>query len=419
MNLRDPFQHMEEAWKLDRNPFPADGIRRPGDPFSEEVFHDENTEFRRKLVRGAVLGNRGVGFLWSRGIRADTGFGKTTLMMECANDINENLGRDVLEAAGMRPQRMVPIAATYTNLNSLDTTGLYPVLFQAVVDAAKAHDEVPALFQTLHERLGVSDPGQVRDAVLAARLRVAPGATPLRPELVAAFADDGADGVLRQLSLVSGASRLRNGLQYLDFLVTVADAAGIEHLFVFVDQLEDLATNKSVTSAKRSREIGRIRDLLELEPYASRVHFVFTFHNSAAQVLERYWEANRLPDFEPSPRNTAAVVVLHGLKEDRQVADLLRVYLERDRMEQLQENDELLPFEAGALTVLREVSEGRVGILLSRAHELLNAAAEAGRPVISADFARTYFDDQGITPSGPDDEPGASPAQDFDDLILG
>ena len=59
--------------------------------------------------------------------------------------------------------------------------------------------------------------------------------------------------------------------------MAVLAAAEVDHLYLFVDQLEDLAINKSITSAKRSREIGRIRDLLESEPYASRAHWIFTF----------------------------------------------------------------------------------------------------------------------------------------------
>ena len=46
----------------------------------------------------------------------------------------------------------------------------------------------------------------------------------------------------------------------------------------------------------------------------NRVHFIFTFHNRAAQVLERFWEENRLPSFEISPNNTSSVVVLRGLR---------------------------------------------------------------------------------------------------------
>jgi hypothetical protein len=54
---------------------------------------------------------------------------------------------------------------------------------------------------------------------------------------------------------------------------------------------------------------------------------IFTFHNRAAQVLDRYWEENRLPPFEISTSNTSAVV-RGGLKEVEQAKELLRVYLE-------------------------------------------------------------------------------------------
>lgn len=423
MTYHDPYTHMEEAWNLEANPFPPDAIRHPGQPFSPEVFPDEALDFRRKLVRGAILANRGVGFLWSQGRRSDTGFGKTTLMMETANDINRDLGAEVLERAGMRPERLVPIAAAYANLNNLDNSGLYPVLFGAVVDAAtppQREGNPPPLLDALHarivERVGSTQPRKVEDALVSERIRTAPGAAPLRSELVKSFASDGADGVLRQLSLVSPMARLRNGLQYLDFLITVCSAAGVDHVFVFVDQLEDLASNKSVTAAKRSREIGRIRDLLEAAPYSSHVHFVFTFHAQAAKVLERFWEGNRLPSFEPTPSNTASVVVLRGLQTADQVAALLRVYLEDKRVAKTE--DDLLPFEADALDVLLDTSEGRVGVLLNRAHELLNAAAEKGLPKIDGAFAREYFETDGSGGIAIADDEDA-PTADLDDVILG
>ena len=100
---------------------------------------------------------------------------------------------------------------------------------------------------------------------------------------------------------------------------------------------------------------------------------IFTFHNRAAQVLDRYWEENRLPPFEVSSSNTSAVVVLGGLKDVEQAKELLRVYLEDARIDD--SGDDLLPFEPGAVEVLREVSDGRPGVLLNRARELLNAAA--------------------------------------------
>src|SRR3954467_12868937 len=78
VSTTDPYTHMEEAWKLDGNPFPSEAIRRPGQPYSSDVFPDETADFKRKLVRGAIQGQRNIGFLWSQGPGGDTGYGKTT-----------------------------------------------------------------------------------------------------------------------------------------------------------------------------------------------------------------------------------------------------------------------------------------------------------------------------------------------------
>jgi hypothetical protein len=85
------------------------------------------------------------------------------------------------------------------------------------------------------------------------------------------------------LAALSPTARLRNGLQYLDFALAVLAAAKIDHLFLMIDQLEELATNQSVTAPKRSREIGRIRDLLESAPYATRLHMILLGHLSTRQ----------------------------------------------------------------------------------------------------------------------------------------
>lgn len=426
MSAVDPFTHMEEAWKVEGNPFPHGAIRASADdPFSPDVFPDETNDFYRKLVRGAVLGKRFVGFLWSQGIRSDTGYGKTTLMQAAARSINEDLGRSVLQSSGMKPERLVPIGATYATINNLNVTGLYAVLFEAVVHAAKSPRDGKALLDIARERILASMPRDetdeangrewVKSKVQDARLEIDAAGAPLRQELVNAFAAGGCQELLRQLSTVSVAARVRNGLQYVDFLVTVLAAAEIEDLFIFVDQLEDLATNKSISSAKRSREIGRIRDLMEIEPYTSRVHFVFTFHNTAAKVLERFWEINRLPRFEIAPDNTSAVVVLRGLSNDDQVAELLRVYLTDKRLEQIE--DGLLPFEPDSFSVLRQVSDGRPGILLSQAHEIFQRAAELGRPRIDGEFAAQYFQGAlGALEAETREEEASS--TDIDDILL-
>jgi hypothetical protein len=295
------------------------------------------------------------------------------------------------------------------------------VLFNAVIDLTQPPQMgTPVLDQArarIVQDLGTADPTHLYRHVTDTWLNICGTAPPLRPEVVSAFADAGAQGVKAALGMVSATARLRSGLHYLDFALAALAAAGVDHLYLMIDQLEDLATTRTMTAAKRSREVGRVRDMLEGPPYSNRVHFIFTFHNRAAQVLERFWEENRLPPFEISPSNVASVVVLRGLKDDTQVSDLLRVYLEDKREGQV--DDDLLPFDAGAITVLREVADGRVGILLNRAREILDYAAERGAPRITGEFAARFFAGAETSDLEPGYEDSGSQDSDIDDLLLG
>ena len=176
-----------------------------------------------------------------------------------------------------------------------------------------------------------------------------------------------------------------------------------------IDQLEDLATNKTLSRARRRREIGRVRDLMETEPYASMLHMTFTFHATAARELETFWEEHRLPSFEDTPSNQAAVVVLRGIRDDDQVEALLHAWLDAHRIDDSTVG-ETVPFERDALTVLRQVSEGRPGILLHHANELLQAGAEAQKGLIDGTFAHGHFAGIGYNTASPvtgEDEPAS------------
>ncbi len=417
----DAFDHMEEAWGLNGNPFPAAAIHDQDSPYSPAVFDEESREFRRKFIRSSIRGRVNIGFLWSQGANADTGFGKTTLMREITKEINQDLGVETLTEAGVRPEKQRPVAAAFSNLNNLNASGLYPVLFNAVIDLAQPLGDKSAVLDQakarIIEQLKSEEPSEVASHINNTWHRICGTAPPLRQELVNAFASGGAQHVQMALGAVSATARLRNGLHYLDFALAALASAGIDHLYLMIDQLEDLATTRSITAAKRSREIGRIRDMLEGPPYANRVHFIFTFHSRAALELERFWEQNRLPPFEVSPSNAASVVVLRGLKDDDQVRELLRVYLEEGREDSV--DDELVPFEPDSIGVLREVSEGRVGILLNRAHELLNFAAERGAPRITGELARRFFDGQFESTDLEIAIDYGSESEDIDDLLLG
>jgi hypothetical protein len=423
---RDSFDYMLKQWKEDGNPFPVEGIRiqNKEEPFSASVFPDETQEFRRKFIRSGVRGSPAVGFLWSQGIRADTGFGKTTLMQEITREINSDFGDTTLRKAGATQAVLPLVGCAFSSLNNLNATGLYPVLFNAVIDMSTVpRAGMPSLFDAARSKIieyHACDPDAIAQIVLAAWQSIVGTGARLRPELVQAFACGGSTALRDELTQVSLAARLRNGLQYLDFALAVLAAANTDHLFLMIDQLEDLATTRSVTAAKRSREIGRIRDLLESAPYATRLHMIFTFHNRAAQVLDRPWEENRLPRFEISKSNTSAIVVLRGMKDDGQAKELLKAYLNAGRTEVVE--DDLLPFENEAVSVLRKIAEDRPGILLSRARELYQAAAEVGVPSISGRWAMTYFDEVEAPLASADEgeEAAIVPiASDIDDLLFG
>jgi len=419
---------MEEAWGLEANPFPQDAVSDDeGGPYAE-LYPDETLEFESKFIRGGISSGLKLAYLWSRNPSGDTGFGKTKLMRHMRSKINVDLGNTVQAEAGIREERRVPIAAAYATLNGTTATGLYQVYYAGVADLNTSHDGADAPLTVARNRIidtiakdEATDSADVTSkaishAVVTARRAMAPGGVPLRPDLVTAFAA-GPDYLAIALSEVTEATRMRSGMQFLDFTLAALGAAGINHLFIFVDQLEDLATNLGITSAKRSKEIGRIRDLLEEQPYASRLHQILTFHSSAAIKLARYWEPQRLPRFDIAPDNMSVIVELRGMTSDDQAIDVVKAYLEVKR--EGSAPDELTPFEPAAISVLRAVSQGRVGILLTKAHGLFHAAAEAGVETINADFATGFF--SGTLNGAPADghyEPVAV-ATGIDDLLLG
>jgi hypothetical protein len=414
--LTDPYTHMEEAFGLDENPFSAEGISSGAEieRYSDLVFPEETHEFRLKMIRGGLQGGRKTGFLWSMSPTGeDTGFGKTTLMRNTARAINGDFGTAVQENLGIKPERIKPIVATFAELNEQLRNGLYPVLFAATQSLATGPGAVmPTIRQELLTKAG-GDKDVMRDMITESQMQVAPSGQALRRDLLEAFVDDDA-GLAELLSEVSDASRLRNGIQYFTGALYILAAAGIEKVFLMLDQLEDLGKKGALSAAKRRREIGRIRDMLEIEPFASRLHMSFTFHQAAAQNLEQDWQANRLPSFDPTPANASAVVVLRGLQRDEQVEELVKAWMEPVRNEHAGPSP-ISPFTPDVLGVLRSVSQARAGMLLNRASELLYAGAEAQVGEIDGAFAQQHFAGHGhlAAVATADDDAGA----DYDDLL--
>lgn len=198
MTYSDPYEHLEEAWGLEDNPFPQNAISASEDDPWVDLFPDETRQFFSKFVRGGVRSGLSLGYLWSQGLHADTGFGKTRLMRHARNEINRDFGNTVL--SGMRSERRPPVASAYTSLNTTNNTGLYAVLFSGAADLANDYGEEGSVYdrarrlivEKLAREEGV-DPTDVAPEMVAAdvrmaRLKTAPGGTPLREALVEAFA---------------------------------------------------------------------------------------------------------------------------------------------------------------------------------------------------------------------------------------
>jgi hypothetical protein len=409
---------MEEAFGLDANPFPGEGISggELSERYSDDVFPEETQEFRLKMIRGGLQGGRKTGFLWSISPTGeDTGFGKTTIMRNTVLAINKDNGKTVQGALGIKPERIKPIVAAMAEINEQMRNGLYPIVFAAAQSLAAGPSAViPAVRQQL---LATADHDKDRmwDIIVDTQMQIAPSGHALRSDLLAAFVHDD-DGVADLLqNKVSEASRLRNGMQYFTGVVYILAAAGIEKVFLMIDQLEDLGKKGALSSGKRRREIGRIRDMLEMEPFASHLHMSFTFHAEAARNLEQDWHQNRLPSFDTSPANSAALVVLRGLRDNDQVEELLKVWMEPVRNEHAGPSP-ISPFTDDVLPVLLSVSQGRAGMLLYRANELLFAGAQAQVGEIDGAFAQQHFSGNGQL-SGVFAGDGGVAEADYDDLL--
>lgn len=415
--MSNMFDHMEEAWGLDRNPFPHAAISNEASPYSPEVFPEETDEFQQKIIRGALQGNRQIGFLWSKGPGGDTGYGKTSLMRHTVAEINKpNWGEDIQTATGMKPHRVKKLAAGFSELNTNQRTGLYPVIFNAVLSMVTGpNNPLLRAHAAICEELDTDSASAIHTKLVETRLAVAPTSAPLRPDISDWFA--GAPTELPTLlGGVTPTTQLRSGLEFLHFALIALRAAGVEKVFLMIDQLEDLATNKALPASKRRREIGRIRDLLETEPFAGMLHQTYTFHATAARELDSFWEANRLPSFEDTPSNQAAVVVLRGTRDDDQVEALLKAWMTPHRNE-VEIEDELVPFDRSALSVLRQASKGRPGDLLNKANEVLDAGAKAQVGKIDGNFARAHFQGMpGATIAGVSDD-DAGYAAEVEDLL--
>ncbi len=399
MRRTDPLKHAREAWGQDHNPFPPAAIAgedSSNSPYDSELLAADRDDFIQRLIIKAVPPpGREFGYLWSQGRSDDTGFGKTCLMLETRRELNRDFAKTLASEYSL-PQE-TKIAATWASMKTTGVTGIYPLLFNAIVDAAKSPSpNEPSLIEKCWDSIAASTginradtetfSSGITQAIHASRRKLFPGYPEVRDDITGALASCDSNLVLNCLESVTQAGRSRNGLAYFESFYCLVRAAGVSHLFVFIDQLEDLATATKIPRSTRQREVGRFRDIFaETAGFRGHCHAVFTFHRRAANALADFWHMERInPPFEPKhPIGRNACVVLRGLQSTRQVERLLATYLDTVRQRPTHTAD---PFDPSAFQSLLDRSDGRIGQLLPEASALWDRAADEQMASINAQF---------------------------------
>jgi hypothetical protein len=202
---------------------------------------------------------------------------------------------------------------------------------------------------------------------------------------------------------VSENSRGRvSSAQYLATFLLFVRTAGIPHVLLGCDQLEDFAAT-STSKQKRTVETERFRDfVLELQPMADMLSVVVTLHPRAEAAISEMWGLADLPSLRHDlPENQRHVVILREIRGEDRARALLEPYMTEVRRDAAPDGQSLWPITNGALRAILDRSEGKPREILRRAHALMEHAASLGWPEINGPAAADFLDS--LTLSDDDD----------------
>lgn len=412
----------KKSWSLEKNPFPTTGIARLGGDdrrengllYAPEVNADKFTEAIERFVLGAAYSGLRFGYLWSTGTGhgdADArGFGKSVLMQHLVSYINADFGTQAYLSSGLDESDAADesICGLLTSFDTTQIRSLSAALFTAVEYATDfAEGNEPTLAMRLRDqlaaRLGSSEPSVLAAAVIDVN-RSLRGRTlgPPNSVLIDSLCDPDPLVVRDYLDSIKPATRTRNGSVFLSTFLLFAAAAGVKHVLLCCDQLEDLAST-TVSKSKRDLETERFRDvILETLPMADMLSVVVTMHPRAALTIGTAWQLADLPSFEISEANKHRIVVLAPLHSVREATKLLTRYLaDMRRAGSGHDADDLHPFTADAVEALFSRSNRKPRDILRKAHGLFDSAANENLAVIDGDAVSRYLD--AIGPDTDDD----------------
>lgn len=429
---QNPELWMRRHWHLDGNPFPPNGIaalarednRENGRLFRPEVHPEKIPEAVDKFVVGAVYSGLKFGYLWSISGPASNdyrGYGKSSMLQYLVEETNKDLGRTVLTSAGFSAEEADsdPICAVLASFDKGVNTSLAAVFHQATdyackyrKPATKHEPESDTLAERLHarlvERLGTDDPTALADAVqgVSDGIRGRTLGPPLDPFVQLLCAGD-ATALGRYVTQIKSGARSRVGAaNFLSTFLLFAKAAGISHVLLGCDQLEDFAAT-TTSKQKRALETERFRDfVLELMPMADMLTIVVTMHPRAQAAISEMWRLADLPSMAwDLEENEGHVVVLREIEGVEHAKALLRPYLDEARPATAPQGA-LEPLTEESVEALLDRSDGKPRDILRKAHALVQRAARENWEQIGGEDARKILDSLAL----PDDDEELAPA---------
>ena len=404
---------MKSKWDLKKNPFPSSGIARLGGSddrengllFQPGVQREKVNESVEKFVLGAAYSGLKFGYLWSLGTGLSggdaRGYGKSSLLQYLVEEVNRDFGRSLLLDAGLDDEDADenPICAVLASFDMANARSLAAVFFEATRYACRfsALDQ-PTLASRLRERLvrnlGTEVEAELVEAVYAVNDAIR-GRTlgPPIDEFIRLLCSGEPVKLGRFIEDVKAGARARVGAaNYLATFLLFAKAAGVEHVLMGCDQLEDFAAT-STTKQKRTLETERFRDyVLELQPMADMLCVLVTLHPRAEQAIGDMWRLADLPSFtHDRVENASHVVVLHEITTPERARELLQPYLDAQRKNPA-DHGSIAPFTDDAIDVVLSRSEGKPRDVLRKAFALVEQGAALNWDSITAARAADVLD---------------------------
>jgi hypothetical protein len=424
---------MRRKWNLERNPFPQGGIaslarednRENGRLFRPEVQLDKIPEAIDKFVVGAAFSGLKFGYLWSvSGPASDDyrGYGKSSMLQYLVEETNKDFGRELLTQAGFNEDEAqeAAICAMLASFDKGVNTSLAAVFLQATEYACRYRNPATKheaegktlaerLYDRLVERTDTDDPSVLADAVqhVSDGIQGRTLGPPLDDFIQLLCAGD-STALGRYVAQVKSGARTRVGAaNFLATFLLFAKAAGVPHVLLGCDQLEDFAAS-TTSKQKRALETERFRDfVLELMPMADMLTIVVTMHPRAELAIAEMWRLADLPSMAwHLDENDGHVVVLREIQTVEQTHELLKPYLDEARTSAA--TDELAPFTADSFEALLDRSDGKPRDVLRKAHALIDRAARENWAAIDAEGTAGVLDSLALSNNDEEDETWAT-----------